>query len=81
MLARLTSLEQNALKDPKPDGAPEPKKPELAFSPIERSGNFSILFNKGLAGLDFINELGVEVKTKGTVSELFADEAVTDKQK
>ena len=41
------------------------------------------MFDKGLAGLDFINELGVEVKAKGTVSELFADDdvVVTEKKK
>ena len=53
---------------------PEPKKPELAFSAMENNGKFSILFDKGLAGPDFLNELKVEVKAKGLVSELYADE-------
>ena len=35
-------------------GAPEPKKPELAFDPVKPTGKFSLLFDKGLAGLDLI---------------------------
>ena len=41
---------------------------------MESNGRFSILFDKGMAGLDFLKELKVEVKAKGRVSELFADE-------
>ena len=40
-------------------------KPDLAFQPIEASGKFFLIFNKGLAGLDFVKELGVEIKTTG----------------
>ena len=37
------------------------------------TGSFSVLFDKGLAGLDFLKIIGVEVKTRGTISELWAD--------
>lgn len=36
-----------------------------------------MLFDKGVAGLDLIRQLGVEVKAKGTVSEVFADDNTT----
>ena len=62
------------------EGAPEPKKPELAFDPIKPNGKFHLLFDKGLTGLDFINEIGVEIKTKGKISDLYADEKTPEKK-
>ena len=53
MKARLTVLKTQAKKAAEM-GAPEPKKPELAFDPVKPSGKFSLLFDKGLAGLDLI---------------------------
>ena len=43
-------------------------KPDYAFDTIQSNGVFSIFFDKGLTGLDFIAELGVEIKTLGTIS-------------
>ena len=62
------------------EGAPEPKKPELAFDPVKPNGKFHLLFDKGLTGLDFINEIGVEIKTKGKISTLYADEKTPEKK-
>ena len=70
MLARRAVL---AL-DLEEEGAPPPAEPDLAFDAVEPSGNLSIFFDKGLAGLDFITELGVEAKATGTVSNRFSDE-------
>ena len=59
----------------KGDGAvvAEAKKPEVAFEPVTNNGKFSVLFDEGLAGPDFILNLGVEVKAVGKVSTLWAD--------
>lgn len=35
-------------------------------------------FNSGMAGLEFINEIGMEVSTKGSVSDLFAGDDEVD---
>ena len=35
-------------------------------------------FDKGMAGLEFINEIGVKVGAKGSISEIFADEDDAD---
>ena len=56
------------------EGTPPPAEPDLAFEAVEPSGKFSIFFDKGLTGLDFITELGVEAKATGTVSDRFSDE-------
>ena len=48
---------------------------------MSRSGDFDILFSEGLLGLLYMQGLDdVELKTTGTVSQLFADEkgAVSD---
>lgn len=42
------------------------------------SGDFAMLFNGGIIGLDFIGQIGVEVKAKGFVSNLFADGSVDE---
>ena len=54
----------------------QPAKPDLAFEPVKADGSFSLLFDKDLAGLDFITQIGTKVKTSGIVSELFADEEI-----
>ena len=53
MLARKVSLEKSTPKENRP------KKPELAFSPVENVAKFSVLFNANLAGLDFTEALNV----------------------
>ena len=68
---------RTALKIPNQlDGseATEVAKPDYAFDTIQSNGVFSIFFDKGLTGLDFIAELGVEIKTSGTISAQYADE-------
>ena len=70
MLAKRVSL----AVDFEQQGNQPPAKPDYAFEPIESNGKFSIYFDKGLTGLDFITELGVEAKAEGTVSQLFFDE-------
>ena len=35
-------------------------------------------FDKGMAGLEFINEIGAKVGAKGSISEIFADEDDSD---
>ena len=69
MAARLANLRQKE----KPVGYTEPAKPDLAFEPVKPTGSFSILFNKGLAGLDVISQLEKEVKATGSISSKFAD--------
>ena len=56
------------------ENTPEPKEPSLAFELVEPSGKFSILFDISLTGLDFVTELGVEIKSDGVVSDAFADD-------
>ena len=56
------------------EGTTPPSKPDYAFEPVESNGQFSIFFDKGLTGLDFITELGIEARAVGTVSLLFVDE-------
>ena len=41
---------------------------------MERNGDFDLLFSDKLLGLVYLKPLGVDMKTKGTVSELYADE-------
>ena len=64
------SREKNALDL----NEPEPKKPDVTFEPIQANGSFSVLFDEGIAGLDFLQNLEVEVKAKGTISIYWADE-------
>ena len=37
----------------------EPAKPDLAFEPVKADGSFSLLFDKDLAGLNFITQIGI----------------------
>ena len=55
-----------------------PPKPELAFEPADSTGALAMAFNSGMAGLEFINEIGMEVSTTGSVSELFAGDDEVD---
>ena len=71
MVARLANLKNNPSKG---NDTPETKKPDIAFQPVKSDGTFTILFNKGLAGLHFIKELDKEVKAKGAVSHLYVDD-------
>lgn len=71
LLAKRSAL----LQDLQDKGEPEPAKPDLAFERVEPNGKFSIHFNQGLSGLDFITEMGVEVKASGSVSDIFADDS------
>ena len=60
------------------DKEPDPQ-PDFAFFPIEKNGDFSMLFDKGLAGPEFFAELGKEIKADGRVSlEYFADDLDKD---
>ena len=34
-----------------------------------------MLFDKGVVGLDLLNQIGVEITAKGTVSDLYADDS------
>ena len=69
MVARLANLRQKE----KPFVKTKPAKPDIAYEPVKPTGSFSVLFNKGLAGLDVISQLGKEVKTTGSISSEFAD--------
>ena len=42
---------------------------------MRSNGDFSLFFSDKLIGLLYLIPLNVEVKTQGTVSELFADDA------
>lgn len=41
------------------------KEPDLAYEPIKENGSFSMLFDKKLAGLDFIKDIDISIKAKG----------------
>ena len=56
----------------------EPPKPDLSFDTVSESGDFSMYFDKGIAGLSFLKELGVEISAKGSISTLFADDIATE---
>ena len=71
----LTVRRANLLQEASAEEA-EPAKPDLAFEPVKADGSFSLLFDKNLAGLDILTQIGMEVKTSGSVSELFADEEI-----
>ena len=71
MVAKRTALEAQAEED---ESASEVASPGYTFETIQPNGVFSIYFDKGLTGLDFISELGVELKMKGSLSKVYADE-------
>ena len=75
MVARLANLKNNPSKG---NDTPETKKPDIAFQPVKSDGSFTIFFNKGLAGLDVIKELDKEIKSKGAVSHIYADDLDLD---
>ena len=76
MVGEILSQRRAILRSKAEPNEPEPPKPDLAFEPIKANGSFSMLFDSTLVGLDFISELGVEVKANGQISELFADDAI-----
>ena len=57
-----------------------PPNPKLAFQPADNAGGLAMAFNSGMAGLEFINEIGASVGAKGAISELFADEEDDDEE-
>ena len=60
------------------DKEPDPQ-PNFAFFPIEKNGDFSMLFDQGLAGPEVLAELGKEIRADGRVSlEYFADDLDKD---
>ena len=46
----------------------------LAQPQVNVYGQFKFIFNSDLLGLLFVEKMGVEMKTKGHVSDLYADE-------
>ena len=73
MVAKRTALEVQIQLEGGSE-ATDVAKPDYAFETIQSNGVFSIFFDKGLTGLDFIAELDVDIKARGTISGQYADE-------
>ena len=52
------------------------QEPEIAFNPIDPTGDFSLTFNEELLGLSFLEDLAKGLKSRGTVYDEFGEEAI-----
>ena len=73
MLLQARVTKEKAVDTLTNEGA-EPVVPKLDFEPIQPNGAFGMHFNSAMAGPSIMGQLDVVVSSKGTVSDLFADE-------